>query len=82
MRDKYGPLRDYLKRCGKPSLKLSYKEIEDIIGTELPSSAYTYKEWWSNRKPYVSQSKAYLDAGYFVEDHNLIEQWVVFSKLD
>lgn len=82
MRDKYGPLRDYLKLCDKSSIKLTYKEIEEIIGTELPSSAYVYKEWWSNRKPYVSQAKAYLDAGYYVENHNLIEQWVIFSKLD
>ena len=35
MRNKYGPLRDYLNLCDKSSIKLTYKEFEEIIGTTL-----------------------------------------------
>lgn len=80
MRNKYGPLCDYLKRCGKSSVRITFQEIEDIIGESLPVSAYTYQAWWENRKPYVSQARAYIEAGFLVEKVNLVEKWVLFIK--
>lgn len=81
MRNKYGPLCDYLKRCGKSSVRLTFQEIEDIIGDKLPMSAYKYYAWWGNRKlTKHSQVKAYMEAGYQVDSFNLVEKWVIFIR--
>ncbi|MBG0763708.1 MAG: hypothetical protein H0S78_02285 [Tissierellales bacterium] len=45
---KYIPLEEYLKEKNEPHIKLTYKEIEEIINDKLPESAYKYKGWWSN----------------------------------
>ena len=36
---KYAPLRDYLQLQSRAELELTFKEIEGIIGSRLPTSA-------------------------------------------
>ena len=63
--NKYDPLLQYLSNQNSTEVTLSISEIEAIINDELPASAYSYPQWWSNSKtkahPYC---KAWLDAGY------------------
>jgi len=47
-RNKYQKLEEYLRNSSKQIEKLTYEDIERIIGTKLPSSAYKYRAWWSN----------------------------------
>jgi hypothetical protein len=47
-RNKYKKLEEYLRNSSKQIENLAYENIERIIGTKLPSSAYKYRAWWSN----------------------------------
>jgi hypothetical protein len=66
----YDPLRDKLNANKGQSLKLSFLEIEGLIGQPLPRSAYDRDAWWSNEDPTISmhsQNRAWKLAGYDAE---------------
>ena len=73
--DKFIALTAYLEKCGKDEIKMSFSEIERIIGFRLSDSAYTYPAQWSNSE---SQSFAFgwLNAGYLTRQVNIPEQTV------
>ena len=63
---KYRPLQDYLHGQTSPKLELTLIEIEQIIGNELPPSAYA-PHWWisgenTRRRPLWQE--AWRSAGY------------------
>jgi len=67
---KYDPLKRRLLSAKGVSLVLSFKEIEEITGQDLPKSAHEYDEWWSNEDPDKTahvQSKAWTTAGFDAE---------------
>lgn len=77
--DKFIALTLYLEKCGKDKIKMSFSEIEEILGFKLSDSAYTYPAQWSNSE---SQSFAFgwLNAGYLTQQVNIPEQAVEFVK--
>lgn len=77
--DKFIALTAYLEKCGKDEIKMSFSEIERIIGFRLSDSAYTYPAQWSNSE---SQSFAvgWLNAGYLTRQVNIPEQTVEFVR--
>ena len=77
--DKFIALTAYLEKCGKDEIKMSFSEIERIIGFRLSDSAYTYTAQWSNSE---SQSFAFgwLNAGYLTRQVNIPEQPVEFVR--
>lgn len=63
---KYAPLYNYLRRKPGTELRLSFVDIERIIGQLLPKSAFR-QQWWANERSPQNrhvQSAAWLDAGY------------------
>ena len=74
---KYDPLFCYLNSCGNQQVSISYVELEKIISSELPNSAYKYVEWWDNNSHV--QSKSWRDAGYKV-DNVFLGNKVIFIK--
>lgn len=79
---KYDPLREYLLKSKGNELTLTFKQIESIIGSSLSGpkrSAYSYRPWWGNDKTHV-QARAWLDAGWKVDDVNLQQQKVIFKR--
>ncbi len=78
---KYDPLYKYLSANTLDTFQLSYKEIEQILSFNLPSSAYNYRAWWSGSKRDHPHCKSWQDAGYMVVP-NLSNQTVVFHKND
>lgn len=74
---KYEPLHEYLRRSGQSSVRLTFAEIEKVLGDKLPASAYKYSAWWANGSHV--QANAWLDAGYNA-DADLNTQIVVFSR--
>lgn len=79
--DKYIALTAYLKKSGKDIVKMSFKEIESVLGDSLPESAYKYPAQWSNSD---SQSLAFgwLDAGYMSQNLSIANQSIDFVKRD
>jgi hypothetical protein len=81
-RSKYGGLTGHLKFRGAftSMVKLSFARIDGLIGSNIPMSAYRTEAWWSNTGSSV-HAKAWLDAGWEVQEVNLKEGYVVFKKV-
>ena len=45
---KYSPLGDFLKAWPDREITLTFEEIEEIIGSRLPPSAYAKRGFWNN----------------------------------
>ena len=61
---KYEPLQQFLASQPKTPLRLSIKQVEGILGFELPKSARLYAAWWSNAPDSHVQAQSWLDAGF------------------
>lgn len=81
-RSKYSGLAAHLKFRGAFTqlVKLSFARIDGLIGSNLPMSAYRDEAWWSN-SPSSAHARAWLDAGWEVQEVNLKEGYVVFKKV-
>jgi hypothetical protein len=81
-RSKYGGLTGHLKFRGAFTsvVKLSFARIDGLIGSNLPMTAYREEAWWSNSASSV-HAKAWLDAGWEVQEVKLKEGFVVFKKV-
>jgi hypothetical protein len=79
---KYEGLERHLKfRAAFTGLvKLTFARIDGLIGTNLPMSAYKDAAWWSNASS-SAHAKAWLDAGWEVQEVNLKEGYTVFKKV-
>lgn len=78
---KYIPLADYFSGATNPSIKLTFSEIEQIMGQNLPNAAYLNKSWWKKSKAPAKHFHAWVDAGYFVSDVEP-DRFVVFERID
>ena len=82
--DKYINLKRFLEKTNESILKLTFAQIEQIIGFESPMSATKYAEaWWSNNVDH-SQAIAWLEAGYetdYVAD-TYRDKHIIFVKKD
>ena len=79
MAGKYTPLEHYLHDlpASQREVMLSFEQIEQILGSKLPSSAYGYRQWWENEKEgnHVN-ARAWANAGWKVDTVNFGEKWV------
>ncbi|WP_337982728.1 DUF7662 domain-containing protein [Lysinibacillus sp. C5.1] len=65
--DKYKKLFQYLKGRNSGEVRLTFEQIETLLGFKLPPSAYNHAEaWWSNNYDH-SQAIAWMDAGYYTD---------------
>ncbi len=80
--DKYVGLKRFLVNSNKVQLRLSFSDIEKMIGAPLPDSASNYATvWWANDYSH-SQAVAWMDAGYetdFVSD-TYKDKAIIFIK--
>jgi hypothetical protein len=79
---KYDGLESHLKfRAAFTELvKLSFARIDGLIGSNLPISAFRDNAWWSNSSS-SAHAKAWLNAGWEVQEVNLKEGYVIFKKV-
>lgn len=79
---KYSGLENHLKfRAAFTSIvKLSFARIDGLIGSNLPMNAYRDETWWSNKSS-SAHAKAWLDAGWEVQETNLKEGYAIFKKV-
>jgi hypothetical protein len=76
---KYEPLTAFLKQAKGRDLRLSFKEIEKILGFALPASKQ-YAAWWSNSAANNTMTKAWLSAGYKTEQVDVNGERVTFHS--
>ena len=76
---KYRFLTDYLRESDQSRVKLSYDEIEEILGFKLPDSAAAHRTFWANTTSH-SIALSWLNANYSVAEANLDEKYIVFER--
>ncbi|MFW5898657.1 MAG: DUF6884 domain-containing protein [Candidatus Saliniplasma sp.] len=76
---KYDPLEVYLANCDEDKVELTFEEIESIIDTALPESAFEHGAWWANDGT-RSQGKAWINAGYIVNSFDQNKGVVTFMR--
>ncbi len=65
---KYDPLWEYIQSRQEPSFKLTFEDIQNILGVPIDHSFLKYK-------------KELADYGYEVGKISMKEQTVIFNKL-
>jgi hypothetical protein len=62
---KYSPLREYLLASESPRVRMTFAEVEALIGEVLPASACRHPGRWANEDIAThSPARAWLNAGY------------------
>lgn len=79
----YAPLARHLKNVPSATtwVVLTFDEIEKILKSELPRSAFQYRAWWSN-DPTKPQSAAWLDEGWRTNAVKMTERRLAFVRTD
>jgi hypothetical protein len=76
---RYEPLRVYLAERSDPIIRLSFKEIEQIIGVPLPASARRHRPWWANQESGTHvHARSWLDASRRTANVDMINGIVNF----
>jgi len=77
---KYAALAEYLRNQGdKQEVSLSFKQIEDILGFELPTSARKHRCWWANDESHVQAVEGWMGAGWVVKSVSLKNEEASFT---
>lgn len=78
---KYDSLKRFLEGQPKQAVRLSFVEVEKILGTKLPSSALRYQAWWANEATGSHvQARSWMNAGYQTEQVDLAGRTLVFRR--
>lgn len=78
---KYIPLANYFSSADNPLIKLTFDEIEQIMGQQLPNAAYLNRSWWKKTKAPAKHFHAWTDAGYHVSEVE-INRYIIFKRTD
>jgi hypothetical protein len=80
MMSKFEPLTRYLGALSVRRCRMSFHQIERVLGFALPPSARKHRPWWSNNPHNSAMTKAWLAAGFRTEQVDMAAQTLVFSK--
>lgn len=77
---KYAALGDYLSKQKAELVKMSFVDIERIIGGKLPTSQ-RYPAWWSNNPMNNTMTRVWIDAGFQTEQVDIAGRKLVFRRV-
>lgn len=77
---KYEPLPQFLGSVGGTMHRMSFGEIERILGFKLPKSAYEHEAWWSNNATGHSHARSWMKFGWRTESVDLAARKVTFQR--
>jgi len=77
---KYAALGEFLSHQKNVTVRLSFGEVEKVLGFKLPSSAYSQRAWWSNNVHNNVMTRIWKKAGFRTEDVDMAAQRVVFRN--
>ncbi|MDE0415584.1 MAG: hypothetical protein OXI95_01435 [bacterium] len=82
-RGKYSPLYRRLAGTEGPNWRVSFSEIETILGFTLPDSARLHRPWWANqsRGGGHSHSLAWQAAGWRTSEVDLDAETLIFQRI-
>jgi hypothetical protein len=77
----YDPLGTYLAKQSEPVVKMSFPEVERVLGRPLPASARKHQAWWANETVGThSHARSWLDARRKTRNVDLNAGTVEFVK--
>ena len=81
---KYDPLERYLLGLDRTvEHRISFAQVEEILGSPLPPSARTHQAWWANQRGAGhSQAHSWMGAGWHSCDLDLKAQQISFRPVD
>ena len=84
VRGKYRRLYLHLRNLPTGEWRASFRDIESIIGFELPDSAWVHHAWWANHSNTGrhSQAKAWNAAGWERVEVDLRGESVLFRRVN
>jgi hypothetical protein len=77
---KYEPLTAFLRRQKADEVRLTFAQIEHVIGAKLPPKAQLHRAWWSNSGSNNVMTKAWLVAGFRSEQVDIEGRQLVFRR--
>lgn len=79
---KYLPLAQHLvsQPAATRALRLSFGQVEEILGDTLPVSARKYRPWWANSRSGHVQATAWLSVGWNVDTVDQSTEVVTFLR--
>jgi hypothetical protein len=77
---KYAPLGDHLRKQRGSEVRMTFAQIERIIGGKLPPSQHN-RAWWSNNPWNNVMTKVWLDAGFVTEQVDIESRKLVFRRV-
>jgi hypothetical protein len=77
---KYEPLAQFLRKQRADEIRLTFAEIERIIGARLPPSARKQRAWWSNNPHNSVMTKVWLAVGFRSEQVDMAERKLVLRR--
>ena len=77
---KYEPLGTYLREQGTELVRMTFAQIERVVGTKLPKSRQ-HPAWWSNSTSNNVMTQVWLDAGYRTEQIDVAHERLVFRRV-
>lgn len=78
---KYEKLGDHLGSSNNEEIKLTFREIENILGFRLPKSAFKHRSWWANDDSHVQALDGWIRVGYNTKSASLDDSVVTFVKV-
>lgn len=80
-RGSYAPLGDHLTATTATHVKLTFTQIERVLGRQLPASARRHRAWWSNETSGThSHAAAWMGAGWRVDAVDLTAATAQFHR--
>ena len=78
---KYEALTEFLSELDDDRIVMSFDSINDMIGGDLPDSAFKHRPWWANRaEGKGSQNLAWQSVGWETKDVNMELDEVTFVR--
>ena len=77
---KYEPLTEFLRNQHAGEVRMSFDQIERVIGDKLPPVAQRHRAWWSNSPSNNVMTKAWLEAGFRSEQVDMAARKLVFRR--
>ena len=77
---KYAPLAEHLRGSGQTTVCMTFDEIECVLGTKLPPSAFKHRAWWSNNPTNSVITNAWLEAGFKTANVDMLDRTLEFRR--
>ena len=76
----YEPLTRFLQHQPGSAVRLSFAQIEQLVGFKLPDTAQHEPDWWSNALSDDAEAQAWLAAGFRSEEVDLAAGELTFRR--